>query len=84
MDIIDELKLILREDDYPFFSDETLRYYLSKNGNDLKATAYQCLIVKSEDSSLSIPGVSLKDTSAYFRRLASKYRPNNSGILRGF
>lgn len=83
MEIIDELKIILRENDCPFFSDDELNYYLSKNGNDLNDTAYHCLIIKSEDTSLNISGLNASDTSKYFRRLARRYRKSNSKILPG-
>ena len=43
---------------------------------------YDCLIIKAEDATLSVSGLSTTDTSHYFKRLASKYRPNNSGILK--
>lgn len=81
MDTLDRLKTVLRERDIPFFSDEDLTFYLEKNGNDFDATAYECLIVKSEDSTVQISGLTTADTSNYFRRLASRYRPYNSGIL---
>lgn len=81
MDTLDRLKTVLRERDIPFFSDEDLAFYLEKNGNDFDATAYECLIVKSEDSTVQISGLTTADTSSYFRRLASRYRPYNSGIL---
>lgn len=83
MDILDELKMLLREKDCPFFSDEELVYYLNKNGNDLDSTVYHCLIIKSEDTSLNISGMNAADTSKYFRRLARRYRKTNSGILSG-
>ena len=83
MQAIDELKIILREVDCPFFSDEELEYYLQKNNNNLEDTAYHCLIVKSEDTTLNISGMNAADTSKYFRRLARRYRKNNSGILSG-
>lgn len=78
-----ELRIILREKDIPFFEDDELEYYLKKNAMDVNKTAYECLIIKSEGSTISISGLSLSDTSAYFRRLAQKYRPNNSGVLKG-
>ena len=81
MDTLDRLKTVLRERDIPFFSDEDLAFYLEKNGNDFDATAYECLIVKSEDSTVQLSGLTTADTSNYFRRLASRYRPYNSGIL---
>lgn len=83
MSYLDELKMILREVDVPFFTDEELEYYYAKNGKSIEATAYQCLIIKSEDTTLSISGLSLSDSSNYFRRLAARYRPSNTGILKG-
>lgn len=80
---IERMKIILREREIPYFSDEELFFYLSENGNDVNAALYQCLLIKSENTTLSLSGVSLPDTSMYFRRLAQKYRPNNSGILKG-
>ena len=82
MDELTELKMILRENDMPFFSDEELEYHLKKNNNDVNATAYRCLLLKAEDTSLQISGFTSADTSKYFRRIAQQYRPNNSCILR--
>lgn len=83
MSYLDELKLILREAEVPFFTDEELEYHYAKNGRSVEATAYRCLIIKSEDTTLSISGLSLSDSSNYFRRLAAQYRPSNTGILKG-
>ena len=83
MNSLDELKIVLREEEIPFFTDKQLSFYLKENNSDYKATAYQCLLIKAEDTTLSISGLNTSDTSKYFRRLASQYRPNNSGILRG-
>lgn len=83
MNNLDDLKIVLREDEIPFFTDAQLGFYLKENNNDYKATAYQCLLIKAEDTTLSISGLNTSDTSRYFCRLASQYRPNNSGILRG-
>lgn len=79
---IQELKTILREPDIPFFSDEDLEYYLEKNSGDVKKAAYECLIIKSENTSMSVSGLTAADSSDYFRRLAARYRPSNSGILK--
>ena len=83
MSDLDNLKLILREGEIPFFTDEQLNFYLDQNGGDVRASAYQCLLVKAEDTTLSVSGLSTADTSKYFRRLASQYRPFNSRILKG-
>ena len=41
---IQELKLILREETSPFFSDEEIAYYLQKNNYNIDATAYELLL----------------------------------------
>lgn len=79
---IDELRIILRESDVPFFSDEELAYYI-KSEKTLSQAAYRCLLLKAENTSLSVSGLSCADTSRYFLRLAQKYRKNNSGTLKG-
>lgn len=79
---IDELKLILRESDIPFYTDEELSYYLSKHNGNLNDTAYECLIVKSENTALTLAGLTIQDSSNYFRRLADRYRPRHSGVLK--
>ena len=83
MNYLDELKLNLRENDCPFFSDEELERYYERNGNDLRKTTYECLAIKSQDTSLQVSGLTCADTSKYFLRLATQYAPNNSGVLKG-
>lgn len=78
---IEDLKIVLREYDIPFFDDNTLQWYVDKFGSYDNA-AYELLIVKAENSSLSIAGMTTEDTSSYFRRLATRYKPNNTGVLK--
>lgn len=80
---IEQLKIVLREKDCPFFDDNELNYYLEVNKGDFNDTAYQCLILKSENTTLNLSGFETGDTSKYFRRLAQRYRKNNSGIIGG-
>lgn len=82
MTILEEMKLLLREEDIPFFSDKELEFYLAKNNNDMNATLYECFNIKAENTTMNISGLSVADSSKYFRRLAAKYRPNNSGVLK--
>lgn len=82
-DKINQLKIMIRESQVEFFTDEELNFYLNANDGDLDKTAYQCLIIKSEDTTLQIAGMTAEDSSKYYRRLASMYKPNNSGILKG-
>lgn len=83
MDKLKELKMNIRENDVPYFDDEELEYYLSKNNNDVRKASYECLIIKAENTGLNVTGLTTKDTSSYFKMLALKFRPNNSGILAG-
>ena len=80
-DILQAIRIEIRENQSPYFEDEDIEYYFQKNDGDLEATVYELLIVKSEDSSLSVSGLSTGDTSKYFKMLASKHRKYNSGVL---
>lgn len=80
---IERIKKEVLEDQAPFFSDEDFDYYYAKNLGNVKNTIYEMLIIKSEDSSISVSGLTTQDTSGYFKRLASRYRTSNSGILGG-
>ena len=71
----------IRESQSPYFEEEDFLHYLKKNNGDVNATIYEMLIIKSEDSAISVSGLSTQDTSAYFKRLASRFKPFNSGIL---
>ncbi len=85
-DIVEKIRIIrreIRENQSPFFEDDDFDYYLSKNNGDVNATIYEMLIIKSEDSTISVSGLSTQDTSAYFKRLASRYKPFNSGVMIG-
>ena len=73
----------IREAQSPYFEEEDFTHYLNKNNGDVNATIYEMLIIKSEDSTISVSGLTTQDTSAYFKRLASRYKPFNSGILKG-
>lgn len=79
---IDDLKVILRESEVQFFTDEELQWYVDKFNGNYNRAAYELLIVKSENTGVSISGMSAEDSSSYFRRLAQRYRPNNSGVLK--
>lgn len=80
---IERVKMEVRENQCPYFSNEDFEYYLKKNNEDVDATIYEMLIIKSEDSSISVSGLTTQDTSNYFKRLASRYKKFNSGILGG-
>lgn len=79
---IERIKKEIREEQAPYFEEDDFQYYLEKNGGDLDATIYEMLIIKSEDSTISVSGLNTQDTSSYFKRLASRYKQFNSGILK--
>jgi len=83
MAMIDDMKVVLREDDIPFFTDAELNFYLTKNKGVFNDAVYECLIVKSESTQLQVAGLVLQDSSSYFRRMADKYKPRHSGVLKG-
>ena len=80
---IERIKKEIREEQAPYFEEDDFEFYLGKNNGDVNATIYEMLIIKSEDSTISVSGLSTQDTSSYFKRLASRYKTFNSGILRG-
>lgn len=83
---VEKIKFIMkeiREHQAPYFEEDDFPHYLNKNNGDVNATIYEMLIIKSEDSTISVSGLNTQDTSAYFKRLASRYKPFNSGVLSG-
>lgn len=80
---IERIKKEIREAQSPYFDEDDFQYYLDKNRGNVDATIYEMLIIKSEDSTISVSGLSTQDTSTYFKRLASRYKPFNSGELMG-
>lgn len=80
---IEIIKKEIRESQIPYFDEDDFSYYLDKNAGNINATIYEMLIIKSEDSTISVSGLNTQDTSGYFRRLASRYRSSNSGTLKG-
>lgn len=80
--MLDKIKGILREKEMPMFSDEEIQSYID-SGKSENEILYELLIRKSENTAISISGLTTADTSAYFKRLASTYRPFNTGNIGG-
>ena len=82
MGAIEELKIILREESSPFFTDKDIEYYFNKNNNDINKTAYECLLLKAEDDSIALPGgLQLANNSDYWLRLAKQYKPKKRSFV---
>lgn len=76
------VKRILREDTMPLLSDELIAD-ISSASDTLDEVIYKGALMKSEDTTLQVSGLSTADTSKYFLRIASMHRPSNTGILGG-
>nr|DAH73230.1 MAG TPA: hypothetical protein [Caudoviricetes sp.] len=76
------IKFILREDEMPMFTDESIKEFI-QNSVSVESALYELLLLKSENTALNISGLTTAETSDYFRRLASTYRPFNTGTLGG-
>lgn len=81
MDKLKELKINIREKQTPYFEDEELQYYLDKNNGNVRKASYECLIIKAETTGLNVSGLTTKDSSSYFKMLASNFEDTNSGVL---
>lgn len=81
MDKLSILKLNIREEAYPMFSDEELQYFLEKNGGNVDKASHECLILKSENTGLEVSSLTTSDSSGYFKMLAARYVTTNTGLL---
>jgi hypothetical protein len=79
---LEKMKIVLREYAMPMFSDEELEYFLESSSSYNEAV-YTAALLKSENTTLQVSGVSTADSSAYFLRIAQMHKPNNTGILKG-
>lgn len=82
MDKLEQLKFNLREKQCPYFDDKELSVLLEQNNNDVKKASYEGLLLKAEVTGLSVSGLTTKDSSSYFKMLASHYVSSNSGVLK--
>lgn len=78
-----QLRINLREEQVPFFDDMELQRQLERADFDMDLASYRCLIIKAEECSLSVSGLSIADSSAYWLRLAAMYRPIGTTIVKG-
>lgn len=83
MNDFEQLRFNLREKQCPYFDDDEIQLLLDKNNNDVNKASYEGLILKAEVTGLSVSGLTTKDSSSYFKMLASNYVETNSGQLRG-
>lgn len=78
---LEKLKFNLREREVPYFEEEELLFLLENNNNDIEKASYEGLIIKAETTGLNVSGLTTKDSSSYFKMLASRHVQTNSGVL---
>lgn len=81
MDKLEQLKFNLREKQCPYFEESELEILLDKNDGDVAKSSYEGLLLKAENTGLSVSGLTTKDSSSYFKMLASRFVETNSGVL---
>lgn len=81
-DNMNKLKRALRENTMPLLTDEDLQDLL-EDSDTMDEAIYKGAIIKSENTTMQVSGMSTADMSSYFLRLAAMHRPNNTGTLRG-
>lgn len=78
---VERIRIIIREDTYPMFSDQEIQFYLDEFGGDDDRTIYELCCLKATSGQVSVGGLTLPSMDRDFMRIANQYRPNNSGIL---
>lgn len=84
MEILDEIRILIREIDEEdkYFTDEEIRYYYKRNNQNVEATVYELLMIKSQDDSCKLPsGIEIASNSNYWLMLAKRYRKNGSRVI---
>lgn len=79
---VENLKMLIREDEYPFFAgnDDKLQFFIDHTDNFSEAV-YQACIYKAENSEMEMSGYKSQDTSQYFKMLAQQFRqPRNTPL----
>lgn len=81
MDALEQLKFNLREKQSPYFEDSELEELLKMCDNDVRRASYNGLLMKAEVTGLTVSGLTTKDSSSYFKMLASNFVDTNTGTL---
>ena len=76
------LKANLREEDYPFFTEEELERIYAESGCDINEATYRALIIKAESDSLKLSDMTVESSRAYWLSLASLYRRSRTGSVK--
>ena len=80
--MLDKLKILLQEDEEPFFSDEQLKEFLEDNDNKVYKTASElCYLKSNSDSKVIVGPITIESEGAdYWIRLAEQYAKKSQEI----
>lgn len=75
MNQIEKLKILLLEDKYPYFDEDTLVEFLMENNNDVYKTASELCYLKADgDTSVKVGPIEIESPgSAFWVQLAVQY-----------
>lgn len=73
------LKFYLQEKQFPYFDDEDLQILLDQY-EDINRAAYEGCMIKAQDDSVQIPGVSTPSNEKYWIRRANQFRMRCKGV----
>ena len=74
--ILEKIKIVLRENEIPFFTDEEIEFHIEMAQGDFNYAVYTLAITKAETCHMALSGLTLADTSDYWLRIAQTYRPS--------
>ena len=76
------LKANLREEEYPFFSEEELERIYAECGCDVAEATYRALLIKAESDKLQLSDMTVESSRKYWLSLAALYRKNRTGYMK--
>lgn len=76
------LKANLREEEYPFFTEEELERIYAECGCDVAEATYRALLIKAESDKLQLSDMTVESSRQYWLSLAALYRKNRTGSVK--
>lgn len=84
MDDLAKLKEMIDEENYPYFDDEYLQSRIDQIGQvegiTLESIARDLCLIKAGIEEIKLGDITIPSPRKYFLMLASKYRPNTTGV----
>ena len=82
---LEKLKIMIDEENYPYFEDEYLEMRIKEIGTEygrtLKGLARELCIIKAGIEEIKLGDITIPSPRDYFLMLASGYRTNQTGVV---